>query len=68
MIEAFENAPLDDEPITEEQELAVDEAREAYRRGETGRFSSGAPRASFTSRSASAFSSRGTQLMRKLLN
>jgi hypothetical protein len=36
VIDAFENAPLDDEPITEEEELAVEEAREAYRRGETG--------------------------------
>jgi hypothetical protein len=35
VIEAFENAPIDDEPITEEEERAVEEAREAYRRGET---------------------------------
>jgi hypothetical protein len=35
MIEAFENAPLDDEPLTEEDERALDEARAAYRRGET---------------------------------
>ena len=35
MIEAFENAPLDDEPVTEEEERALEESREAYRRGET---------------------------------
>jgi hypothetical protein len=35
VLEAFENAPIDDEPFTEEDERAVEEAREAYRRGET---------------------------------
>ena len=35
VIEAFENAPLDDEPVTEEEERALEESREAYRRGET---------------------------------
>lgn len=35
IIEAFENAPLDDEPLTDEDERALDEARAAYRRGET---------------------------------
>lgn len=35
MIEAFENAPLDDEPVTKEEELALDEARDAIRRGDT---------------------------------
>jgi hypothetical protein len=35
VLEAFENAPIDDEPFTEEDERAIEEAREAYRRGET---------------------------------
>lgn len=35
VLEAFDNAPLEDEPITEEEERAVEEGREAYRRGET---------------------------------
>jgi hypothetical protein len=35
VIEAFENAPIDDEPVTEEEERALEESREAYRRGET---------------------------------
>ena len=35
VIEAFENAALDDEPVTEEDERALEEARTAYRRGET---------------------------------
>lgn len=35
VIEAFENAPLDDEPLTEDEERAIEEGREAYRRGET---------------------------------
>jgi hypothetical protein len=35
VIEAFENAPIDDEPFTEEDERALEEARAEYRRGET---------------------------------
>ena len=35
IVEAFENAPLDDEPFTEEDERALEDGREAYRRGET---------------------------------
>jgi hypothetical protein len=35
VIEAFDDAPLEDEPITEEEERAVEESREAHRRGET---------------------------------
>jgi hypothetical protein len=35
VIEAFENAPLDDEPVTDEEERALEESREAHRRGET---------------------------------
>ena len=35
MIEAFENAPLDGEPVTEEEDRALEASREAYRRGET---------------------------------
>jgi len=35
VIEAFANAPLDDEPFTAEDEQALEEARAAYRRGET---------------------------------
>lgn len=34
MIEAFENAPEDDEPITLEQAASADEAWEQYKRGE----------------------------------
>ena len=37
VIDAFENAPLDDEPITRKKSWASDEARETYRRGETKR-------------------------------
>jgi hypothetical protein len=35
VIDAFENAPLDNEPLTEEDERALDEAHAAYRRGDT---------------------------------
>lgn len=35
VFEAFDNAPLDDEPVTEEEERALEESRAAYRRGET---------------------------------
>jgi hypothetical protein len=31
---ALENAPYDDEPVTEEEERLVEEGREAVRRGE----------------------------------
>ena len=34
MLAAFLAAPIDDEPVTEEEERAVEEAREEYRRGE----------------------------------
>jgi hypothetical protein len=34
VIEAFENAPLDDEPLTEDHERALEEARAAYQRGD----------------------------------
>lgn len=34
VLEAFDNAPLDDEPVTADEERAVEESREAYRRGE----------------------------------
>lgn len=34
MLAAFLAAPTDDEPVTEEEERAVAEAREEYRRGE----------------------------------
>jgi hypothetical protein len=35
MLAAFLAAPIDDEPVTEEEGRAVGEARAAYRRGET---------------------------------
>jgi hypothetical protein len=35
VLEAFDNAALDDEPITDEEERAVEEGREAYSRGDT---------------------------------
>jgi hypothetical protein len=35
VIDASENAPADDEPFTVDDERALDEGREAYRRGET---------------------------------
>jgi hypothetical protein len=35
VVEAFENAPIDDEPFTEEDERALEEGLVAYRRGET---------------------------------
>ena len=35
MLAAFLAAPIDDEPVTEEEERAVAEARAAYRREET---------------------------------
>lgn len=35
VIALFENAPLDDEPVTEQEERALEEARAAHRRGET---------------------------------
>lgn len=34
MLAAFLAAPVDDEPVTEEEERGVAEAREEYRRGE----------------------------------
>lgn len=34
MLAAFLAAPIDDEPVTDEEERAVAEAREEYRRGE----------------------------------
>jgi len=34
VLRALANAPLDDEPETEEERLAVEEARESLRRGE----------------------------------
>jgi len=33
-LEALENAPIDDEPVTEDEERDIAEAREAVRRGE----------------------------------
>jgi hypothetical protein len=35
MLEAFDNAPIDDEPFTEEDERALEEAHAARRRGDT---------------------------------
>jgi hypothetical protein len=35
VIEAFENAPIDDEPFTDDDERALEEARAEHRRGET---------------------------------
>lgn len=35
VLDAFDKAPLDDEPVTDEDEQALAESREAYRRGET---------------------------------
>ena len=34
VLTALENAPYDDEPETDEERVAVEEAREGYRRGE----------------------------------
>jgi hypothetical protein len=34
VLAAFLAAPIDDEPVTEEEERAVAEARDSYRRGE----------------------------------
>ena len=34
VLQALKNAPLDDEPVTEEERLAIAEAREAIKRGE----------------------------------
>ena len=35
VVQAFENAPIDDEPFTEDDERALEEARADHRRGET---------------------------------
>ncbi len=35
LLEAFRNAPIDDEPVTEEDLKAIEEAEEAIARGET---------------------------------
>ncbi len=35
VLAAFDNAPLDDEPVTPEEEAAVQQAREEIARGET---------------------------------
>ena len=35
VIAAFEDAPIDDEPLTPEEEASLDEARAEYERGET---------------------------------
>ena len=34
VLESLENAPIDDEPLTDEDERAIEEAREQVRRGE----------------------------------
>lgn len=44
VIEAFENAPIDDEPFTEADERALEDARAEHRRGETFRLDEIPPR------------------------